>query len=378
MKIAIYYNISFSGAKRAVYEHVKGLKKLGNSVDVYTTDYANDIFNPSLVADNTFVYKFSPKDLKIPIVGRIKNDFIDTFINLKKLHKKIAKEIDLKNYDIVLVHTDISTQAPYVLRNLKTKNVYFCLEPLRNAYESSLKIKNDVFILNRIYEDTNRWIRKRIDKKNTLQADNILSLSLFGRERIIAAYDLYPKVSYLGVNETVFKPLGIKKKKQIFFVADKSYIYGYDLAKKAIELIPKKIKPELKVVEWKKSNKERLSDLDLAKQYNESILTLSLSRFDTFGLVPLESMACGVPVIALNVAGYREIVLNNKTGFLVDFDPKEIADKIIFLLENPKETEIMGKTAREWVEKNWTWKTHIKRLNRILNELALGKDTDNG
>jgi glycosyltransferase involved in cell wall biosynthesis len=378
MKIAIYYNISFSGAKRAVYEHVKGLKKHGNSVDVYTTDETNDIFNPSLAADNTFVYKFSPKDLKIPIASRIKSDFIDTFINLKKLHKKIAKEIDLKNYDIVLVHTDISTQAPYILRSLKTKNVYFCLEPLRNAYEYSLRLKNDVFFLNRVYENINRWIRKEIDKKNTLHADKILSLSLFGRERIIAAYDLYPKISYLGVDESVFKPLGIKKKKQIFFVADKSYVYGYDLAKKAIELIPRKIRPELKVVEWKKNNKERLSDFDLAKQYNESILTLSLSRFDTFGLVPLESMACGVPVIALNVAGYREIILNNKTGFLVDFNSKEIADKIIFLLKNSKETEIMGKAARKRVEKNWTWKIHIKRLNKLLKEFVLNEDADNG
>ena len=114
----------------------------------------------------------------------------------------------------------------------------------------------------------------------------------------------------------------------------------------------------------------------MEKQYNESILTLSLSRFDTFGLVPLESMACGVPVIALNVAGYREIVLNNKTGFLVDFDPKEIADKIIFLLENSKETEIMGKAAREWVEKNWTWEMHIKRLNKLLSEFVLDEDVE--
>ena len=46
MKIAIFYNVAFSGAKRVVLEHVKGLKLLGHTVDIYTTDQANDNFDP--------------------------------------------------------------------------------------------------------------------------------------------------------------------------------------------------------------------------------------------------------------------------------------------------------------------------------------------
>lgn len=370
MKIAIFYNIPFSGAKRAVFEHIKRLKSLGNSVNVYTIDQKSDIFSPLGIADNLYEYSFSPKKIDIPVINRFKKDFIDTFITLKNLHKKIALDIDREDYDIVLVHIDILTQAPYVLRYLKTKNVYFCLEPLRNAYEYSLRLKKGLF-LNKLYEHINRFLRKSIDRKNTHCADNILALSLFGRERIIAAYDLYPEISYLGVDESVFKPLKIKKKKQILFVADKSYVYGYDLAKKAIELIPKSKRPELKVIEWKKDNNERLSDFDMTKQYNESILTLSLSRFDTFGLVPLESMACGVPVVALNVAGYREIVRDKVTGFLVDFDPREIADKIIYLLNNLEETRDMGRAGRKWIEENWTWEKNVKKLNNLLKEYVL-------
>ena len=51
MKIAIFYNITFSGAKRVVMEHVKGLKLLGNSVDVFTTDTKTDIFDPGQYAN---------------------------------------------------------------------------------------------------------------------------------------------------------------------------------------------------------------------------------------------------------------------------------------------------------------------------------------
>jgi glycosyltransferase involved in cell wall biosynthesis len=372
MKIAVFYNIEFSGAKRVVKEHVVGLKKLGNTVDVYTTDKERDIFDPKLEANNIYLYNFSPTKINIPLIGRLKSDFIDTFLNLRQIHKKIAKDIDSRNYDIVLVHTDTFTQAPFVLRYLKTKNVYYCLEPLRNGYEYALRLKNAPFI-NTVYENLNRFIRKGIDRKNTRSAGSLLTLSLFARERIIAAYDLYPKVSYLGIDQTIFKPARVKKKNQVFFVADKSYIYGYDLAKEAIEIIPKKIRPELKIIAWRKNNSERLSDEELIKEYSQSFVSLSLSRFDTFGLVPLESMACAVPVIALDVAGYRETVRNDVTGFLVDFDPKEIAQKITELINNPIKGKEMGQTGRSWIENNWTWNMQIKRLNELLEEFVRSK-----
>ncbi len=373
MRIAIFYYIKFSGAKRVVQEHTRGLASLGNIVDIYTTDNSKDIFDPSIYANNKFYYEFKPKSINFPVVKRVKEDFYDTFSSLRILHKKIAKDIDKRNYDIVLVHTDINTQSPFLLRYLKTKNVYYCLEPLRNAYEFSLRLKEDVSFLNKFYENLNRRVRKRIDLKNILSANKILTLSFFARERIIAVYDLYPKVSYLGIDEKVFRPKNIKKKKQVFFVAEKYPIYGYDLAREAINLIPKGIRPELKIVSWKKENNERLSDEELVDAYNQSFVTLSLSRFDTFGLVPLESMACGVPVIALNVAGYRETILDGRTGYLVEFEPKEIAEKIILLMNNPGAARKMGGSGRKWIEEKWTWRKQIKKLNGLLEEFLIEK-----
>lgn len=349
-----------------VQEHVKGLRGYGHLIDIYTTDDAKDIFDPAKFADKKYFYRFKPQVLRLPILKRIKADFIDTFISLRLLHKKIAKDIDSKHYDFVLVHTDINTQAPFLLRFLKTKNIYYCLEPLRNTYEYSLRFKERFSPFNLFYENLNRWIRKKVDLKNTLSADHMLTLSLFARERIIGAYDLYPQISYLGVDEKVFKPFNVRKKKQVLFVAEKQTICGYDLAKKAMELIPANIRSQLKIVEWKKHTEDRLSDNELVKLYNESFVTLSLSRFDTFGLVPLESMACGVPVVALNVAGYRETMRSGETGYLVDFSPKEIAEKIIFLIENEKVRERMGQNGRKWIEEKWTWEKQIENLNQLL------------
>lgn len=365
MKVAIFYNLHFGGAKRVVFEHTKGLMSLGHTVDIHTLDKEVDIFSPGSVANKEYKYDYSPLNIQVPVLSRILLD-LQVFYKLKNLHKKIAADIDSRKYDIVLVHTDTFTQAPFVLGFLKTKNIYFCLEPLRMVYEYSLRISNKLGLLNKIYESINRKVRKEIDRENARRANFTLAISLFGREYMINAFDLYPKISYLGVDQTVFKPLGMKKKNQVLFVAEKEYIYGYDLAKKAIELIPENIRPDFKVVFGTKKNR-RITDEELIRIYNESLVVLSLSRFDTFGLVPLESMSCGTPVIALNVAGYRETILDGKTGFLVEFDPNDIAEKITRFTD-PLFSMKMGKEGRKWVENKWSWEKILYNLEGLLKE----------
>lgn len=373
MKIAIFYNLTFSGAKRTALEHVKGLKALGHIVDVYTLDRGHDIFDPGNIADNEFRYEYQPKIINIPFLKRIAKDLSD-FILLKAIHKKIAQDIDKKKYDIALIHTDKFTQAPFILRFLKTKNVYFCLEPLKMVYEYGLRISDNLSFLNRTYEAINRYIRKKIDRENAMAADFSMAISYFGRELMIQAFDMYPKISYLGVNTEQFKNLNISKKNQILFVGQKLKLNGYEYALEAMKLIPKKIRPELKVLSILKGSKDRLLDEEIIELYNESLITLSLSNFDTFGLVALESLACGVPVIAFNVAGYRETMINGKTGYLVDFSASEIANKITKLIKDSELRTKMGRFGRDWVEKQWTWKKQIKHLEKLLLEYVTHKN----
>jgi glycosyltransferase involved in cell wall biosynthesis len=376
MQIAVFYHLRFGGAKRVVQEHVKGLTKLGHTVDLYSTDKENDMFDPGIYASNEYIYPFALSNNATPFFGRLQKDF-DIFYRLKKLHAKIAEAIDKKNYDIVLVHTDSYTQAPFILQFLKTNNVYFCLEPLRIAYEYSLRMPENLGPVNKLYEGITRRMRKQIDQTNARSAKHTLAISYFDREYMIHAFDRYPRISYLGVDEKLFHPFQVKKKKQVLFVAEQEYIYGWDLAEKALQLIPEKQRPEMKLVFGTKQT-IRISEEDLIKMYNESIVVLSLSRYDTFGLVPLESMACGVPVIALNVAGYRETMVDGKTGFLTEFDAKEIAEKIVYFLEHPDVAKNMGEQGRKWVEKKWTWDKQIKELEKLLRSCIGDPEMNSG
>jgi len=369
MKIALYYNLNFGGAKRVVLEHAKGLQKKGHTIDLYTLNAENDIFDPSPYCEHVYNYTIN-LDSSLPFIKRFINDY-HNFISLKKLHQKIAQDIDSRKYDIVLVHPDKFTQAPYILRFVKTKSVYYCQEPLRIVYEYSMRMKKHVNSIKRVYEEITRLYRKKIDRENVRSAKYTVASCYYVRERMIESYEVYPKVVYCAVDSSIFHPMHIKKQNQIFFVGSSDVLEdGYDLAKDAISLIPKNIRPQLHVVSWKKANGERLTEKELVALYNESIVTLSTSRLETFGLVPLESMSCGVPVIATKISGHRETVVDGKTGFLVDFDPKEIADRIRFFIDNPNMVTHMGKNARKHIEDHWTWGTAIDELHTVLEAFA--------
>lgn len=368
MRIAVFYNLPFSGAKRTVFEHVRGLKSRGHVVDVYTLEEERDFLDPGRIANNEYRYTYNPLIFNVPLLRHPSQDLSDFYI-LKRVHKKIAEDIDVRRYDSVLIHTDRLTQAPFILRFLKTQNVYFCLEPLKMAYEYGLRNTENLSFLNRTYENYNRQIRKIIDRDNARAADSTLAISYFDRELMIQAFDLYPKISYLGVDIKQFTKRNIAKKNQVLFIGQKLTMNGYEFAKEAIQLIPSNKRPVLKVLSISKESNGRLSDRQIAQLYNESLITLSLSNLDTFGLVALESLACEVPVVAFNTAGYRETMINGKTGYLVDFDAKEIAEKITYLIDNPAINKKMGHWGRVWVEKNWTWEKQIAELEQCLRHI---------
>jgi len=369
MKIAVFYNLSFGGAKRVVFEHVRGLRNKGHILDLYVVNAKNDIFDPSKFCRNTYKYKIDLTSA-LPVIKRFIRDY-KNFFSLKNLHKKIAFEIDSRNYDIVLVHPDKLTQAPFILRFLKTANVYYCQEPLRIVYEYSYRLREKVDFLRRIYEEFTRLYRKQIDRQNVRSASFTIASCYHIRERMIAAYEVYPKVVYAGVDEKVFHVVDREKRNKVLYIGSPGITTdGYDLAKEALEYIPADIRPKLHRIFWKKANGERLSEETLVKIYSQSIVTLCTSRFETFGLVPLESMACGVPVIATKVSGHRETIIDRETGFLVDFDPKEIADKIMLFLLNPELSNRLGGSGRAWIEKKWTWKKNIDDLETLLEKMS--------
>lgn len=82
----------------------------------------------------------------------------------------------------------------------------------------------------------------------------------------------------------------------------------------------------------------------------------------------LESMACGLPVIANNVGGVSEIVKDGYNGKLLGSNlSKSIEDAIITLLADESLRLSMKKNAIETIEKNFSWAVNLPKYAKVYN-----------
>ena len=85
------------------------------------------------------------------------------------------------------------------------------------------------------------------------------------------------------------------------------------------------------------------------------------------GIVFLEASASGVPVVAGRSGGAPETVRDGETGWVVDgADVDAIAAAVGDLLADPDTAARMGAAGRDWVVRNWQWRTQGARLQRLL------------
>lgn len=88
-----------------------------------------------------------------------------------------------------------------------------------------------------------------------------------------------------------------------------------------------------------------------------------------FGIGPVEAMATGTPVIAMNSGGPRETVISGETGFLCQSNVQEIADKVILLLNDEKMARAMGEKARKHVADKFSIHKFGDNLENYLFDL---------
>lgn len=85
------------------------------------------------------------------------------------------------------------------------------------------------------------------------------------------------------------------------------------------------------------------------------------------GIVYLEASACGLPVVGGISGGAPDALLEGETGFAVDgLDPSAVAEKILYLLDNPDIASKMGARGRQWIADEWEWKHWSNRFNQLF------------
>ncbi len=119
-----------------------------------------------------------------------------------------------------------------------------------------------------------------------------------------------------------------------------------------------------------------VADHELASHYNLCDVFVMPSKGEGFGIVFLEALGCGKPIIAGNKDASPEALLNGKLGVLVDPDnPREIADAVIQILSRSHPNKLLQEPEmlRREVIEAYGYERFVERLREILSKVEIRK-----
>jgi D-inositol-3-phosphate glycosyltransferase len=205
----------------------------------------------------------------------------------------------------------------------------------------------------------------------------------------------------LGVDLDRFRPaekdearraLGLKDERIILFVGRIEPLKGVDILISAAALIESDVECSVLIVGGDESSLTEVAELQaLAREkgiehrvafvgavdhdtlplyYNAADLCVVPSHYESFGLVAVEAMASGVPVVASRVGGLAGTVKDGETGYLIPWlCPEPFAERIDLLLENEPLRRNLGKSAREAVGR-FRWENVAGAVLEVYNSLT--------
>lgn len=382
MRLAVYHNLPTGGAKRAAWEYCKRLKAQGHQLHLFGPENPEDPFlSLKPFMDSVTLFPFSYKAGAGPFFQKTWG-FLSFLIRLERLNQEIARNINEGNFDAGLIFHCRYSQNPGILPYLRGPYAYYLPEPMREAYEASLQPPLTFGNLPRLVVLA---VMKRLDARNARAAQVILTNSYYSRESIYRAYGLNSEVCYLGVDSQLFRPLGLPKKKMVLSVGRVSIAKGYRFLIESLGVVPPGKRPELLIIgDCGDTSEEKtvrglaaekgvaltiryqVDDQELVRCYNEALIVAYCPILEPFGFVPLEAMACGVPVVGVREAGVRESVKDGETGILCDRQAQSFGCAMEALLDDPARRETLGQYGRAHVLKQWDWDQSLERYIRFI------------
>lgn len=381
---------------------VRFLSQAGVLIDIYTRwDRKNkrEIIkingNLRVIRVKAGPKKYMPRDKFLDVVDEFAGNVL----------KRIERE-DL-NYDVI--HTNYWFSG---LIGLKIKEKI--KKPLVHVYHSIGQIRFDSLKKFKLQEGENEFFKKRIiaEKEIARRADGIISTSPVEKviiEKLFGISDEKIKVITIGVDTRIFRPLKMEKarkilkvennKKVILYIGRIEWRKGVETLLCAFKEVKKKYRNSIlyiigggKSVSVKKLEEaecKRLRDMaqdlniekdvffvgskkqrELYKYFSAADVCAVPSYYEPFGIVPLESMACGTPVVASRTGGLKFSVRYGKTGYLAEpKNCKDLGEKLIMVLENKK--DFYRKDCISRVTNNFNWEKIATQYQDYLNQLIL-------
>ena len=349
MKIAIIHDwlVTNAGAE----------KVLRNLVEIYPDA---DIFS--------LVDFLNQKDREDVLNGKFaKTSFIQKlpfsknhFRNYLFLFPKAIESFDLSSYDLII--SSSWAVAKGVRKNSNQTHICYCHTPIRYAwdlyeeYTSNLKQPKKFFV-----ELCLKYIRYW-DIKSLPRVDYFVANSKFVQERIKKTYKKDSVVIYPPVNTDKFI---LNEKKEDFYLTA-CRLVPYKKTKLIVEAFNKMSDKKLVVVgsgeefdSIKSIAKENILVLGYLEEdelikYMKKAKAFLYAAIEDFGIVPIEAMSCGTPVIALNDGGTAETIRDKKTGVHFEHQTtKDIIDAVNSFVSLNFDYEAISNEAKKYSQERF-------------------------
>jgi len=297
--------------------------------------------------------------------------------------------LELNRISADIIHTHLP--SPYI-------SDLACFFSKRRGIPCVLTYHNDI-VSNGMLSNVGKFYNATALKSLLSNVDRII----IHQPRCLNYSPYLPKFKYkievipCGVEVDKFRPLGIEKRENsisFLSILNKYHKYkGLDYLLKALTLVKKEIKDvklmvggEGELIEYYKGMVKSL-DLEsnvefrgfvpqeeLVEYYNRSrvfVLPSISSRQEGFGIVLLEALACGTPVITTDIVGVAKDVEANNAGIIVQpNDIEALAEALVTVLRDENLSAEMGRNGRKVIEEKYTWEKVIDAVITLYEELA--------
>jgi len=324
---------------------------------------------------NSDLYNLDP-DVSLYEFGGGSPASVNHWIQLPTILLRLAEIIRQEDIDIVLFH---SIPTPYWTVPLKrltsdTRYIWYAHDP--NAYLNSPGKIQDVPNPLRTGMKISHPLLKKLDRSIiSNHIDSVIANSQFTKRIIQNTYESPTTVIYPGINIERFTQPSVEDSSTIFTVGQLNRYKNFDTLIRAYSKFKERVERPISLdIAGTGSYKKQLekiaidegvdadvnflgyiSDSELTTRYAKAMVSVYLPESEPFGLVPVESMAAGTPVIAVNSGGIKETVEDGRTGLLLsESSETELSNALFKLSTSPKLCEDMGKAAKNRVTSTFT------------------------
>lgn len=349
---ASYYPPAIGGLERYASEMAKVAQQANYEVVVVCSGEGKSIVKES--SDGVSIYRL-PTQFKL----------LNTPINLRwygMIRNIIADEAP----DIINVHMPVPFLADLAV--LAAKNI-----PSIVTYHSGSMKKRNLGADRLI--DFYEWFILPITLR---KANRIISSSEFVRNTFLKRYQSKSVSISPGVDVSKFTRRSTPPDdNKIIFVGNFSYTWkGLDYLREAIKLLPFAhlvvVGTGTPIACLRTEYLGVLQGDELVKEIQSSrILVLpSINNAESFGMVLIEAMACGVPVIGSNIGGIPDVINDQEDGLLVE--PRNVSSLVTALtrlIEDPLLADHLSETAFRKVVNGYTWRVQGAMYLALLDQV---------